>query len=107
MFHFIDYGTVWTGWWDEPNEGEIVPIPLSQSSSKLPFAPWHFGQPNGDKFENCVTQAKDGQWYDNSCSFKMCAACQIQSAPTFVMRGKPNHNDFVIFALLYLICMID
>ena len=78
----------WTGWWDEEKEGEIVSIPSSQPLSKQPFAPWYNGEPNGDIFQNCVALGKDGQWYDVSCADKFCDACQIQTVPTFVMKGR-------------------
>ena len=80
---------IWTGWWDEPKEGEMVSV---VNNSKLlknqSFAPWGAGEPNGDTMENCGVLNQRGGWNDLNCDKKSCVACQIPSTPVFVLRGK-------------------
>ena len=69
--------------------------------SKQSFIPWFPGEPNGLTVESCgslhITGNK-GIWLDRHCENKYCVACQISSAPVFVLRGKV-HN-FKAFAIL-------
>ena len=85
--------SIWTGWWDQLKEGEMVSVssnkPLNQS-----FAPWDYGEPNGDIIENCGILRKHrinenkAVWNDISCSREACVACNIPLTPVFVLRGK-------------------
>ena len=65
--------------------------PLNQS-----FAPWDFGEPNGDITENCGILVKNGTdkykavWIDISCSYEACVACDIPLTPVFILRGTCN-----------------
>ena len=81
---------VWTGWWDEPEEGEWTSVTTSNLLSQQKFKPWFPGEPNGLTVESCgslhITGNK-GIWLDSICDNKYCVACQISSAPVFVLRG--------------------
>ena len=88
-------GKAWTGWWDEPKEGEMMSVTSSEPLSQQSFAPWNPGEPNGDIMENCGVLMNSGAWNDIDCAGsgvngKSCVACQIQTTPVFVMRGKYN-----------------
>ena len=89
--NIFDQG-VWTGWWDEPKEGEWTSITASKLLSNQLFLPWLPGQPNGLKLENCGSlhiAGNKGIWIDTRCATKhLCVACQILSKPVFVLRGK-------------------
>ena len=91
--NFYDKG-VWAGWWDEPKEGEWTSIITSELLSKQSFIPWFPGEPNGLTVESCgslhITGNK-GIWLDRHCENKYCVACQISSAPVFVLRGKVDN----------------
>ena len=78
----------WTGWWDEPKEGEFVSIPSSEPLSEywMP-APWWPNQPNGERFENCIYLTQNGEWRDWPCGWKLCAACQISTSLIFALKG--------------------
>ena len=78
----------WTGWWDQPQEGEMVSIPTSEPLSEQLFAPWNSGQPNGKRMENCVSLFRNGNWRDSPCAQKMCVACQIPTTPIFALKGN-------------------
>lgn len=88
IVHFLDFIRAWTGWWDEPKEGEMVSIPTSEPLSKQSFSPWHGSDPDGGIYENCVALSKYGRWSDWPCATKTCVACHIPTTPMFVMKGK-------------------
>ena len=104
--YILDFATAWTGWWDQPKEGEMVSITSSEPLSQQSFAPWRFGEPNGERIENCVNMQRDGLWNDINCASKMCVACQIPTTPIFLMRGKVKLTITVIYRyLLILVCL--
>ena len=91
--YILDFATAWTGWWDQPHEGEMVSITSSEPLSKQLFSPWNPGQPNGGRIENCAHLKSNGHWNDWPCAFTLCVACQIPTTPIFVMKG--NYNLFI------------
>ena len=56
----------WSGWWDFPSENQYVDgdtgtIALEEGA----FAPWYFGEPNGNTTENCaIVWVNRNAWND-------------------------------------------
>ena len=80
----------WTGWWDEPQEGQFSNVnngePMSQEMRDTIFIQ---GQPNGATIENCV-QVWPGKagWLDAQCRYKKWVFCYLPEIPVFAARGK-------------------
>ena len=77
---------VWNGWWDENKEGKMVAID-ADTNSVNDYELWASGEPNGGTLENCGAVGQHWKWYDISCHFELCVACQVPSIPVFLLRG--------------------
>ena len=90
---------VWNGWWDEPEEGEMVSVKNSEMLNSQSYSNWYIGEPNGLTIENCGIARFDsninGQWTDVDCNKKFCTACQIGKRPVFILRGNFSQNNFL------------
>ncbi len=52
------------------------------------FAPWYFGEPNGNTAENCVVVWVNRKaWNDQDCAATMCGFCELDEAPDVRIRG--------------------
>ena len=78
---------MWNGWWDQPNEGEMVAISTNRKLLKDDYHNWGAGEPNGDTMENCGTVNQESGWNDYDCQGEACVACEIPTTPVFVLRG--------------------
>ena len=56
IYFITDY--LWTGWWDELNEGLYADINDPDSKTLIPNN-WQLSEPNGDTRENCAVLGKD------------------------------------------------
>ena len=65
----------------------MISIPSSKPLSNQSYAPWYYGEPNGDTKENCVEMIPQGYWNDVDCDTQKCVACHIPTYPVFVLRG--------------------
>ena len=90
---------MWNGWWDEPEEGEMVSVKNSEMLNSQSYSNWYVGEPNGLTIENCGIARFDsninGQWTDVDCNKKFCTACQIGKRPAFILRGNFSQVDFL------------
>ena len=80
----------WTGWWDEPQEGQFSNVNNGEFMSKdMRDTIFIQGQPNGATIENCV-QVWPGKagWLDAQCRYKKWVFCYLPEIPVFAARGK-------------------
>lgn len=93
-----DYGDVWTGWYDEPEEGKFVSMENHQivlnESHFLNGKFWQHSEPNGDSKENCGVLTDGYQMIDDSCLKGKCPICDIGTTPIFQLRGLCEETKF-------------
>ncbi len=78
----------WTGWWDEPSEGDYADASGERRLVDGDFRPWFLGQPNGNDEENCgVNWIHRDAWNDEQCSKEYCGFCRLEEAPVLALRG--------------------
>ena len=52
------------------------------------FAPWYFGEPNGDRIENCVAVWPHRLAFnDKACARDAQTFCHFEAAPYLQIRG--------------------
>ena len=67
---------------------------------------WDLGEPNGDIQENCAvvrrklaTNGYYSGWNDKSCTALRCSVCDIDSVPSFQMRGNKIQSNLLLCSL--------
>ena len=85
----IEDVNVWTGLWDEPEEGSWSDVNTGQVRAKDEYQPWFPGEPNGDRGENCaIIWSIRNAWNDQSCLDYQCGFCELEVIPRLQLRGN-------------------
>ncbi len=84
----VEEANLWTGWWDEPTEGNFSDFNTGETLTEDAFQPWYAGEPNGNKAENCVIiWPKRNAWNDQPCTDRQCGFCELEEIPVLHIRG--------------------
>ncbi len=87
----IEDVNLWSGFWDEPEEGVFSDVNSGVGIEPGAFSPWFPGEPNGERAENCgIVWSSRNSWNDQPCFTPQCGFCFLEEAPTVNIRGKEN-----------------